>query len=109
MTFRKTLVDRAIAFGEPERVPIVFWNRDQTQGDVMLYHLSLGVPGDGDALANVWDWSTNEWGYHLNSLKDGTMGHFHAADERPASADATGPAGEKLIRRRRRTGSSIHG
>lgn len=75
MDSRKETVDRAITFGGPERVPIVFWNRDHAQGDVMLYHLSLGRPGDGDALANVWDWSTNEWGYRLESLDDGTMGH----------------------------------
>jgi len=75
MPSRKETVDRAIAFGGPERVPIVYWNRDQAEGDVMLYHLSLGWPGDGDALANVWDWSTNEWGYRLESLDDGTMGH----------------------------------
>ncbi len=75
MTSRKETVDRAIEFRHPERVPIVFWNRDQTEGDVMLYHLSLGVPGDGNALANVWDWSTNEWGYRLESMGDGTMGH----------------------------------
>ena len=60
MTSRKELVDQAIAFGGSERVPIVYWNRDQAEGDVMLYHLSLGRPGDGNALANVWDWSTNE-------------------------------------------------
>ncbi len=49
MDSRKEIVDRAIEFRHPERVPIVFWNRDQTDGDVMLYHLSLGVPGDGTA------------------------------------------------------------
>ena len=75
MDSRKETVDRAIAFGSPRRVPIVFWNRDQTEGDVMLYHLSLGQPGDGDVAANAWDWSTNEWGYRLESLDDGTMGH----------------------------------
>ena len=75
MTSRKSLVDRAIRFECPERIPIVFWNRDQTEGDLLLYHLSRGVPGDGHALANVWDWSTNEWGYRLESMADGTMGH----------------------------------
>ena len=75
MDSRKETVDRAITFGDPRRVPIVFWNREQTQGDVMLYHLSLGRPGDGDVLANAWDWSINEWGYRLESLDDGTMGH----------------------------------
>ena len=44
----------AIAFRQPDRVPVVFWNRDQTSGDIMLYHLSLGAPGDGTA--NAWDW-----------------------------------------------------
>lgn len=71
----KTIVDRAIAFQQPERVPVVFWNCDQTEGDVMLYHLSLGQPGDGDPLANAWDWSVNEWGYQLESSDDGTMGY----------------------------------
>ncbi len=67
------LVERAIRFGTPERVPVVFWNRDQEQGDIMLYHLALGAPGDGTP--NAWDWSENEWGYRLESLGDGTMGH----------------------------------
>ena len=39
----------------------------------MLYHLSLGMPGDGSV--NAWDWSVNEWGYVLEKLGDGTMGH----------------------------------
>ena len=78
MPSRQDTVNRAIAFHYPERVPIVFWNRDQTDGDVMLYHLSLGVPGDGDALANVWDWSTNEWGYTcgLHMSRGNTVGHI---------------------------------
>jgi uroporphyrinogen decarboxylase len=66
-------VRRAIEFGCPDRVPIVFWNRDQAEGDIMLYHLSLGMPGDGSV--NAWDWSVNEWGYRLEKLGDGTMGH----------------------------------
>jgi uroporphyrinogen decarboxylase len=70
---RKDLVERAIFFRAPDRVPIVFWNRDQLDGDLLLYHLSLGVPGEGTA--NAWDWATNEWGYELVSLGDGTMGH----------------------------------
>jgi uroporphyrinogen decarboxylase len=74
MQSRKEVVNRAIEFRQPDRVPIVFWNCDQSEGDVMLYHLSLGAAGDGDALANVWDWSVNEWGYRLESLGDGTMG-----------------------------------
>jgi uroporphyrinogen decarboxylase len=70
---RKELVTQAIHFRSPERVPVVFWNRDQAEGDLMLYHLSLGAPGHGTP--NAWDWSENEWGYRLESLGDGTMGH----------------------------------
>ena len=66
-------VRQAIAFRHPDRVPVVFWNCDQTEGDVLVYHLALGVPGDGTA--NAWDWSVNEWGYHLVKSGDGTMGH----------------------------------
>lgn len=75
MTSRKELVDQAIQFDNPHRVPIVYWNCDQREGDVMLYHLSLGQPGDGDPAQNAWDWSVNEWGYRLESMDDGTMGH----------------------------------
>jgi len=63
MPDRREIVDRAITFRNPPRVPLVFWNRDQEQGDVSLYHLSLGQPGDGSG--NDWDWSVNEWGYRL--------------------------------------------
>ncbi len=70
---RKQLVQDAIEFRRPDRVPVVFWNRDHSEGDVMTYHLSLGAPGDGSV--NAWDWSTNEWGYRLEKLGDGTMGH----------------------------------
>ena len=57
---RKELVWRAIEFRRLNRVPIVFWNCDQTEGDVILYHLSLGAPGEGSV--NAWYWSVNEWG-----------------------------------------------
>ncbi len=70
---RIELVEQAIRFRSPERVPIVFWNRDQTEGDVMLYHLALGAPGNGTP--NGWNWRENEWGYRLESLRDGTRGH----------------------------------
>ncbi|HSA02723.1 MAG TPA: uroporphyrinogen decarboxylase family protein [Candidatus Paceibacterota bacterium] len=70
---RKELVEHAIRFRSAERVPVVFWNRDQEEGDVLLYHLALGCPGDGTP--NAWNWSENEWGYRLVSLGDGTMGH----------------------------------
>lgn len=70
---RRELVEQAIRFQSPERVPVVFWNRDQQEGDVLLYHLALGAPGDGTP--NAWNWCENEWGYRLESLGDGTMGH----------------------------------
>lgn len=70
---RRELVDQAIAFRSPERVPIVFWNCDQSEGDVMLYHLALGAPGDGTP--NTWNWSENEWGYRMQRSGDGTMGY----------------------------------
>ncbi|MFA5193617.1 MAG: hypothetical protein WC740_23150, partial [Verrucomicrobiia bacterium] len=73
MIDRKECVCRAIEFRQPDRVPIVFWNRDQTEGDVLLYHLALGAPGEGSV--NAWDWSLNEWGYRLVKSGDGTMGH----------------------------------
>jgi len=66
MTTRHDLVRQAIYFQKPSRVPIWFVNCDQTDGDVMVYHLSLHKEdGSGD----------NEWGYHLQSLDDGTMGY----------------------------------
>jgi uroporphyrinogen decarboxylase len=70
---REDRVRRAIEFRRPDRVPVVFWNRDQTEGDVMLYHLALGPQGDGSV--NAWDWSLNEWGYRLERSGDGTMGY----------------------------------
>jgi hypothetical protein len=48
---RKQRVLDAIEFRAPERVPVVFWNCNQDEGDVMVYHLSLGVPGDGSVNA----------------------------------------------------------
>lgn len=70
---RQERVRCAIEFQRPDRVPVVFWNRDQAEGDVMLYHLALGEPGNGSV--NAWDWSVNEWGYRLEKAGDGTMGH----------------------------------
>ncbi len=66
MSSRKELVEQAITFHNPSRIPIWYVNCDQTDGDVMVYHLSLDrEDGSGD----------NEWGYHLQSMNDGTMGH----------------------------------
>jgi uroporphyrinogen decarboxylase len=52
----------AIGFGNPDRVPIWFFNRDPMRGDILGYDLSLS--GDG----------CNEWGYRFENLSDGTMG-----------------------------------
>jgi len=73
MSTPKSIVDQAIAFDGPPRIPIWFINCDQTEGDVLMYHLSLGREGDGSG--NDWDWSCNEWGYRLEKMNDGTMGH----------------------------------
>ena len=73
MDSRKELVVDAVEFRRPSRVPVWFVNADQEEGDVMVYHLSLGQEGDGSG--NDWDWSVNEWGYRLEKLDDGTMGH----------------------------------
>ena len=70
MACRKSLVDQAIAFQHPARIPLRFVNADQAEGDVMVYHLSLDR-SDGSR--------RNEWGYRLEKLDDGTMGHPTAA------------------------------
>jgi uroporphyrinogen decarboxylase len=68
MTARYELVRQAIRFENPPRIPIWFVNCDQTEGDAIVYHLSLDKAGDDCR-------GTNEWGYHLEKLGDGTMGH----------------------------------
>jgi hypothetical protein len=73
MPTRQAVVEQAITFGQPPRIPIWFVNCDQEQGDVLMYHLSLGQEGEGSG--NDWDWAVNEWGYRLVKLNDGTMGH----------------------------------
>jgi hypothetical protein len=66
MTTRMSLVKRALTFACPERIPIWYVNCDQTDGDAMVYHLSLDRAGEP---------GTSEWGYRLEKLGDGTMGH----------------------------------
>ncbi len=63
---RSDLVRQAIRFECPKRVPIWFVNCDQTEGDAIVFHLSLEKPEEP---------GTNEWGYRLEKLGDGTMGH----------------------------------
>ncbi|MCL5269004.1 MAG: hypothetical protein M1457_00250 [bacterium] len=59
---RRELVEKAIAFQSPERIPVWFFNRDHLEGDILLY-------GVGLAEGNI-----NEWGYEWIRLGDGTMG-----------------------------------
>ena len=66
MTARFELVRQAIRFENPAQIPIWFVNSDQTDGDVIVYHLSLEKTAERGA---------NEWGYRLEKLDDGTMGH----------------------------------
>ena len=82
MPSRKAIVEKAITFGCPPRVPVWFVNCDQAEGDVMVYHLSLNTELDEKT-------TLNEWGYRLESLGDGTMGHPtepHLADLEAAEA-----------------------
>lgn len=61
MTSRER-VRRAITFDQPDRVPVVFWNRDHERGDILLHDFTRQADG------------RSEWGYQLESLGDGTMG-----------------------------------
>jgi uroporphyrinogen decarboxylase len=56
-------VRNAIHFGNPDRVPVLQFNRDQEEGDILLCPLWRAVDGG------------NEWGYRFESRDDGTMGH----------------------------------
>lgn len=59
---RAELVNKAITFGSPGRIPVWFFNRDHLLGDVLAYGLSLE------------NGNRNEWGYEWIRLDDGTMG-----------------------------------
>jgi len=76
MTPREELIRQAIRFERPERIPVWYVNCDQTEGDAIVYHLSLDKEGPENR-------GTNEWGYRLEKLDDGTMGH----PTRPALPD----------------------
>ena len=91
VTSRKELVRQAIRFQSPARVPIWFVNADQAEGDAMVYHLSLNHE-EGRAT------SVNEWGFRLESLGDGTMGHPtrpHLADLDAAETFSSPPLNEE--------------
>ncbi len=55
-------VRAAIEFGGPDRIPVLYINRDQMDGDILLYNMPLS------------NGPNNEWGYHFINLDDGTMG-----------------------------------
>lgn len=59
---RRQRVARAIGFGNPDRVPIWFFNRDVTSGDIMRFEFSIS------------EGLKSEWGYTWRRLDDGTMG-----------------------------------
>ena len=59
---RKDIVEKAIGFASPERVPVWFFNRDHLRGDVLAYDMFLEDRG------------RSEWGYEWRRLDDGTMG-----------------------------------
>ena len=45
MTSAPSVVRQAIRFENPERIPIWYVNCDQTEGDAIVYHLSLDKQG----------------------------------------------------------------
>ena len=75
MTTRKDTVVRAITFTGPERIPVLYWNRDQQEGDIRVYSLSLSRETGAAGAAGNSGSAVNEWGYRLESLDDGTMGY----------------------------------
>jgi len=56
------LVRDAIGFNDPARIPVWYVNQDMMDGDILLYDLAIEERG------------RNEWGFHFESLDDGTMG-----------------------------------
>lgn len=59
---KKERVQRAIQFGQPDRIPVYHFNFNQTQGDILAYGLSLA------------DGNCSEWGFVWEKMDDGTMG-----------------------------------
>ena len=102
MASREALVRQAIRFEGPKRIPIWFVNCDQTEGDVIVYHLSLDKPEQADR-------GTNEWGYHLEKLGDGTMTEptlwVNAADV--SEVEANYDAGVVTVRMRNGVGYKV--
>jgi hypothetical protein len=59
---KKERVQRAIRFGQPDRIPVYHFNFNQTRGDILAFGLSLG------------DGNCSEWGFMWEKMDDGTMG-----------------------------------
>jgi len=59
---KKERVQRAIHFGQPDRIPVYHFNFNQTQGDILAYGLSLA------------EGNCSEWGFVWEKMNDGTMG-----------------------------------
>lgn len=66
MGTRKQIVVQAITFAGPERVPVLYWNRDREQGDIMVHSLTLGEPSSHQE--GPFGWALNEWVYRLESF-----------------------------------------
>lgn len=61
---RRELVQRAITFENPSRIPVWFWNEDRERSDIHSFEL---FPYKGDV-------KKSEWGYVWENLGDGTIG-----------------------------------
>ena len=61
---RRELVQRAISFDRPSRVPVWYWNADRERSDIHSFEL---FPYKGEV-------NRSEWGYVWENLGDGTIG-----------------------------------
>jgi hypothetical protein len=66
MSTRRAIVQNAIRFGRPERIPIWFYNRDHAEGEILAYGMGLRK-ADSPGIS--------EWGYRFQPLDNGTMGY----------------------------------
>ena len=68
-------VVKAIMFRSPDRIPVWNINKDQKEGDVLMYDLRLYK--DQDEIKGSGGWHKghfSEWGYTWRTNEDGTMG-----------------------------------
>jgi uroporphyrinogen decarboxylase len=64
---KRECVLASIEFRNPGRLPILAWNKDQTDGDILSYEL---FPFHGVTVEK------SEWGYVWKNLGDGTIGYI---------------------------------